>query len=461
MAASARIGAAFAKKWRTAETGAREDFGVIEGATLTLLGLIIGFSFSMATGRYDQRKNYEEAEANAIGTEFVRADLLPAAEASRVRSLLKQYLDQRIQFYETDNNADVQQVDARVSSLQDEMWAAVVPSAKANPTQLTALVVSGMNDVLNSEGYTQSAWWYRIPPAAWLLMIAIAVACNLLMGYVARGGRSAAKLLLILPTLIAIAFMMIADIDAPRHGLIRVQPQNLTSLADSVRGKGVNDVRDNEAAAASDHFQIIILRQFRERGGGEGLIPERDAGDVVLEGEIAAVAAPAEGLDRHLKIGLEADRVGDVPAIQPETHVALVVVLGADDLGQAGVGAGEFLVLLGDRILEVVAAAAIILGARAADRGIFLVAVHVELDLALAPPAVVVHAPRHVCADILALAFHVVEDRVDLLEGQGIGAAKLRVEVGGVVGDFVERVIDLVIESHRFDVAILHRDAAA
>jgi hypothetical protein len=59
----------------------REDFGFILAATLTMLGLIIGFSFAMATSRYDQRKIYEEAEANAIGTEYVRADLLPAADA--------------------------------------------------------------------------------------------------------------------------------------------------------------------------------------------------------------------------------------------------------------------------------------------------------------------------------------------------------------------------------------------
>jgi hypothetical protein len=57
------------------------DFGIVLGATLTLLALLIGFSFSMAVSRYDQRKNYEEAEANAIGTEYVRADLLPARDA--------------------------------------------------------------------------------------------------------------------------------------------------------------------------------------------------------------------------------------------------------------------------------------------------------------------------------------------------------------------------------------------
>ena len=87
---SARIGSSFLKRRRKLEEDVREDFSVILTATLTLLGLIIGFSFSMAISRYDQRKNYEEAEANAIGTEYVRADLLPAADAARVRALLSE-----------------------------------------------------------------------------------------------------------------------------------------------------------------------------------------------------------------------------------------------------------------------------------------------------------------------------------------------------------------------------------
>jgi hypothetical protein len=66
----------------------RGDFNIISGAMLTLLGLIIGFTFSMALSRYDQRKTFEEAEANAITTQYVRADFLPAADAAKVRALL-------------------------------------------------------------------------------------------------------------------------------------------------------------------------------------------------------------------------------------------------------------------------------------------------------------------------------------------------------------------------------------
>lgn len=86
---SVRIGAFLLSRRRKLEEEIREDFGVILGATLTLLGLIIGFSFSMAISRHDQRRNYEAAEANAIGTEYVRADLLPAPDAAKVRPFEK------------------------------------------------------------------------------------------------------------------------------------------------------------------------------------------------------------------------------------------------------------------------------------------------------------------------------------------------------------------------------------
>jgi hypothetical protein len=206
----------------------RTDFGVIQAATLTLLGLIIGFSFSMATGRYDLRKTYEEAEANAIGTEYVRADLLPAAEAAQVRSLLRQYTDLRIRFYKTRNRKYLPQINLETARLQEELWTAASKPAAAQPSPVIALAVAGMNDVLNSQGYTQAAWWNRIPVAAWGLMFAIAIFCNGLVGYGARKVES--KLFMVLPAVVAVAFFLIADIDSPRGGVIRVQPQNLISL---------------------------------------------------------------------------------------------------------------------------------------------------------------------------------------------------------------------------------------
>lgn len=220
---------------RNLEEDERQDFGVILAAALTLLGLIIGFTFSMAISRYDQRRNYEEAEANAIGTEWVRADLLPAADAARVGTLLRKYLDQRVLFYETRDAQRLQQIDTYTARLETELWSAVRAVAAAQQTPVIALAVSGMNDVLNSHGYTQAAWWNRIPTAAWVLMAAIAVCCNLLLGYNVRPGKGAGIRLIVLPLLVSMSFFLIADIDSPRGGVIRVQPQNLVSLSDSLR----------------------------------------------------------------------------------------------------------------------------------------------------------------------------------------------------------------------------------
>jgi hypothetical protein len=233
---SAWIGASL-KKLRAVDEEARGDFGTVLAATLTLLGLIIGFSFSMAIGRYDQRKNYEEAEANAIGTEYVRADLLPAADATRARALLLSYLDQRVLFYQTSDRQQLPQIDAQTAKLQSELWSAVRAPAAAQPTPIVALAVAGMNDVLNSQGYTQAAWWNRIPISAWGLMLAIAICSNVLVGFGARKVKAQGLLLLVLPLVVSIAFLLIADIDSPRGGLIRVSPQNLLSLSQSLRAQ--------------------------------------------------------------------------------------------------------------------------------------------------------------------------------------------------------------------------------
>jgi len=232
---AAFIGVRVAARRSAPDNGSREDFGVILAAALTLLGLIIGFSFSMATTRYDLRKTLEEAEANAIGTEYLRADLLPAADAVRVRSLLKAYTDLRLSFYRASDYEALQEINARTAQVQNELWAAVRGPAVAQPTPISAVAVVGMNDVLNSQGYTQAAWWNRIPHAAWGLMIAMAVCCNFLIGYGLHNAKVERHILLILPTVVAIAFLLIADIDSPRSGVIHVAPQNLQSLADSLR----------------------------------------------------------------------------------------------------------------------------------------------------------------------------------------------------------------------------------
>ncbi|HVN43004.1 MAG TPA: hypothetical protein VMT50_09490 [Steroidobacteraceae bacterium] len=232
---AAWIGARRFRRLREAVAGLSDEFGLVQGATFTLLGLIIGFSFSMAVSRYDQRKNYEEEEANAIGTEYLRADLLAPAQAAQVRTLLVQYLDERILYYTTRDDEELARIGHDTDALQAKMWAVVRDGAAAQPTPPMALAVSGMNDVINTQGYTQAAWRNRIPLPAWLLMSLIAICTTVLVGVGSAKKAGFNLMLLVLPVVLSIAFFLIADIDSPRRGMIRVVPQNLIGLAQSLR----------------------------------------------------------------------------------------------------------------------------------------------------------------------------------------------------------------------------------
>jgi hypothetical protein len=210
----------------------RKDLDIALTATFTLLALIIGFSFSMAITRYDLRKTYEEAEASAIATAYFRADFLSGTDAAKLRELLKTYVRQRVSFYITSSSTELRQLDASTAQVQKELWSTVQRAAAAQPTAISALVAAGMNDVLSASGNTSASWLNRLPLAAWMLMMAIAICANLLLGYIAH--RSSALLILVLPLATSIAFFLIAEIESPRGGLISVLPDNLRAAAQAM-----------------------------------------------------------------------------------------------------------------------------------------------------------------------------------------------------------------------------------
>jgi len=235
MGAATAIGASILRRIRPIPAEGREDFSIIQGATLTLMALLIGFTLSMAVGRYDQRKNLEEEEANAIGTEYLRADLIEGPDAEKLKALLVRYLGQRILYYRTHDEAQLAPIETATAQIQDEMWNAVRAAARAKPTPITGLVVAGMNDVINSQGYTEAAWLNRIPVSAWGLMIAIAFFSSLMQGYGARSERAKVFVMLVLPVTVSLSLALISDIDSPRGGLILVLPQNLHNLETSLK----------------------------------------------------------------------------------------------------------------------------------------------------------------------------------------------------------------------------------
>jgi hypothetical protein len=230
------FGAYVLRRIATIPDDAREDFNVIQGATLTLLALLVGFSVSMAVGRYDQRKNLEEGEANAIGTEYVRADLADAAIGSRMKAALVRYTELRLADFRTRDQQELEHIRRDTAALQSELWQLATQVAQEKPTPIGALVVAGMNDVLNSQDYSEAARINHIPLGAWFLMILIALLACVVQGYGTKGKLRRGLLITILPVTVALSLALIADIDSPRRGIIRVQPQDLARLLQSLTG---------------------------------------------------------------------------------------------------------------------------------------------------------------------------------------------------------------------------------
>ena len=230
LSAAVSLGAALRRIELKRNPQSATDASIVQNATLTLLALMIGFTFSMSINRYDQRKLYEEAEANAIGTEYLRAELLPTAVATEVKLQLKKYLQYRIAEYQALNPTEIQKLNVELVRQQNLLWSTILPVVKVQQTPINTLVASGMNDVINSASYTEAAWLNRIPPAAWTLLFIIAIFASIAVGFSAATFSANRTLFLSIPLVVSASFFLIADIDGPRHGIIKVLPVNLISL---------------------------------------------------------------------------------------------------------------------------------------------------------------------------------------------------------------------------------------
>ena len=202
-----RAGVLIAEFLRPVRNEERQDLTLVIHGSLLLLTLVTSLTYYFAMTKHDERKNCEIAEADAIATEHFRAGLLPVEDATPLRKLLMQYLDQRILFYTLRDDRQLEANEIETQKLRADLWQAVNVSAKADSTSnVVGLVVDGMNGVLSSRRNTEAAWLRRIPPAGWSLMILIAMYTCLLTGYGVH--KKGVLLYTLLPFLVAIAFYL-------------------------------------------------------------------------------------------------------------------------------------------------------------------------------------------------------------------------------------------------------------
>lgn len=219
---------------------AHEGIGTIEAAVFALLGLLLGFSFAGATSRLDVRRQMIVQEANAIGTAYLRLDLLPADDQPDIRRMFRQYLDARLGAYEKlpDLGATERELD-RCSRLQQEIWSRAVAASRGDPTRNAArLLLPALNEMIDITAARTVALHTYLPPLIFALLIAVALFSGLLAGYSMAKRQNRAWLhLLLYAAVISLTIYVVLDLDQPRLGLIRLDAADkaLYQLRDSIR----------------------------------------------------------------------------------------------------------------------------------------------------------------------------------------------------------------------------------
>jgi hypothetical protein len=202
----------------------------LQGSVLALLGLLLGFTFSMAVSRYELRRQLAVSEANAIGTTWLRTATLPEPTRTQEQQLLRQYVPVRLQFLGSGHSIkEYQDSLTKTSALQARIWAVASSYASSNPNVIMSLFLSTLNESIDLSEERTAAFENRIPLTAWVLLLFMSFIASVLVG-TTTDARSK-SLQLVLPFVLAAALSLVLDLDSPRYGFIRMQQPSMERLA--------------------------------------------------------------------------------------------------------------------------------------------------------------------------------------------------------------------------------------
>lgn len=210
----------------------------MEAAMLTLLALILGFTFSMAATRLDARRQIVVDEANAIGTAYLRSDLMadPSARSNYQRAL-KGFLAERIEIYQAPNtDPRLLEFEKRADAAQNLAWNMAVAQAREKPTPISALIVSAVNEMIDARGRQVKVFADRVPKQIVNFLFMLSLIVFGVVGYVngIKDDRSIAITCLFAGAIVLTVFIVL-DLDRPRRGLIQIEPTSLIQLQAGIR----------------------------------------------------------------------------------------------------------------------------------------------------------------------------------------------------------------------------------
>ena len=200
--------------------------GSLETAVFALLGLMIAFTFSGALSRFDTRRVQVVDEANAMGTAYLRLDLVPASVQPKLRETFRSYVDSRIETYRLlPDLAAVKAELTRSQVLQGEIWSQAVAGVRmpGSPPMAELLVLSSLNDMFNFSTTRTAATQMHPPVVIYAMLIGLAFASALLAGYQTAGQKAYDWLhQLGFAGIVALTVYVILDVEYPRMGFVRI-----------------------------------------------------------------------------------------------------------------------------------------------------------------------------------------------------------------------------------------------
>jgi hypothetical protein len=217
------------------------NFGVVEGAVLGLYGLLIAFTFSGAAARFDVRRQQITEEANAIGTAYLRVDLLPAESQPAVRDLFRKYLDSRLETYRTAlSRSEFKTGLARSATVQTEIWVAAVAASRLPGAHPDAgkLLLPALNEMIDITTTRMMATKIHPPLIIFALLFVMALGCATMAGYAMAVARKRSWLHIgAFVVASVVAAYVVLEIEYPRVGFIRVDDadQVLYDVRESMR----------------------------------------------------------------------------------------------------------------------------------------------------------------------------------------------------------------------------------
>ena len=210
----------------------------LQGATLGLLALLLGFTFAMSVSRFDVRKTVIVDQANAIGTAELRSRLLPAPHAENAQHLFREYVDAWLLFKNVGIDIEAMNAaEAHAARIEGQLWDMARAVSTADPHSIPAgLFTAAMNDVIDLHEKRHRSLEDRVPEPVFFMLFAVSL---LALGQVAYSagltGRRRQVANVLFAFVIALVLVLIIDIDRPRRGLIQVSQDSMLRLKDSLK----------------------------------------------------------------------------------------------------------------------------------------------------------------------------------------------------------------------------------